>query len=457
MSATAITSKVLFEKSFARRQSKLSSLADTGLEKFIVGAVVALMVLVAVPYGTVEPWWISTFNCAVYALGGLWVVHSVIQGRWTINNWSIVVPALVATGFVFVQSLAFSVDSAETGFLFFRALAFATLLVLVSRYASNSKRMNLFTHAVIAVALLSAIFGLVRYTQQQSETGFWLPFLKRDSGFGQFINKNHFALLMEMATGLVGGLVLGGGVKRNRIMFYVAAIALMWTALVLTSSRGGLLSMLAQVVFLAIALLVFTFKGNNRTKVFRFATATALAIGLVSVVAISSIWVGGDLLVTRLESLSGEIKSEATDPHAGVRRREVWGASWNLFKSHPITGSGLGAYPVAITRFHDASGKWTPEAAHNDYLELLASGGVIGVALLAWFAFAFYKSARQQLKHIEATRRAQCLGALTGIFGVAVHSAVDFGLHVTVNTVVLLVLIVLATQHINESQPILDN
>ena len=36
------------------------------------------------------------------------------------------------------------------------------------------------------------------------------------------------------------------------------------------------------------------------------------------------------------------------------------------------------------------------------------------------------------------------MGALVGIFGVAIHSFVDFGLHMTINALVLFVLIVIA-------------
>jgi hypothetical protein len=42
-------------------------------------------------------------------------------------------------------------------------------------------------------------------------------------------------------------------------------------------------------------------------------------------------------------------------------------------------------------------------------------------------------------------RRAACLGACIGIAGVAVHSLVDFGLHMLVNALVFTTLIVIAT------------
>ena len=101
---------------------------------------------------------------------------------------------------------------------------------------------------------------------------------------------------------------------------------------------------------------------------------------------------------------------------------------------------------MAITRFHDASGKWTPEAAHNDYLELVASTGIVGVAFITWLAFVFIKEARHQLLSHDTFRRAACLGAMTGIVGVIVHNTVDFGLHVTANAVTLIALMVIATR-----------
>ena len=100
---------------------------------------------------------------------------------------------------------------------------------------------------------------------------------------------------------------------------------------------------------------------------------------------------------------------------------------------------------VAISRYYDASGRLKPYQAHNDYLEVIASGGIIGAALLIWFIIALILRARVRLRSNDPFRRAACLGALAGLFGVAVHSLVDFGLQITVNALVCMVLIVIAT------------
>ena len=100
---------------------------------------------------------------------------------------------------------------------------------------------------------------------------------------------------------------------------------------------------------------------------------------------------------------------------------------------------------MAITEYYDVPGQKRPYQAHNDYLELLVAGGVIGVALGIWFFIAMLKRIVATLKTTDPLRRAACLGALTGLFGIAVHSIVDFGLHITINALIAVALLVIAT------------
>ena len=119
--------------------------------------------------------------------------------------------------------------------------------VLLLRYASTEGRLRTLINVVIGVAVVSAIFGMLRQTTQH-KLGFGLPLLPQQTGYGQFINKNHFALLMEMGFGLTLGMILGGASKREQALIYLAALLPVWTALVLCGSRGGLVAMMAQVI-----------------------------------------------------------------------------------------------------------------------------------------------------------------------------------------------------------------
>jgi O-antigen ligase len=180
-------------------------------------------------------------------------------------------------------------------------------------------------------------------------------------------------------------------------------------------------------------------------------TRALLIVCLLMAVIVSVVWIGGDQLISRFETPQADTNVEAVDMRQGESRGEVWRATWALVKDNPLAGVGFGGYWAVIPKYHDASGKLTPQQAHNDYLEILASGGLIGLALCGWFLFAFVKMARVQLNAADRFRRAACFGALVGLFGVAVHSLFDFGLHVVVNALVFVILIVLATVEVGDT------
>jgi O-antigen ligase len=292
-------------------------------------------------------------------------------------------------------------------------------------------------YTILAVAIASAIFGILRQTTQH-QIGFVLPLLKPAQGYGQFVNKNHFAYLMEMSFGLGLGLALAGGVKRERLPIYVALLVPIWTALVLSNSRGGILAMLVQIVVAALFLM-------SRQSV---ALKAALVIVLVAGILFGTLWVGGDRLASNFEAATNELSTT----RAGASRNEIWRATLKMFAAHPILGVGLGGYWIGITAFHDASGLMTPQEAHNDYLELLSSGGIIGFAIGVWFVIAFVRATRRNL-WAEDMRTVR-LGAILGITGVAAHSLVDFGLHILVNAIVFLALISIATRENSDPCPL---
>ncbi|HKV37419.1 MAG TPA: O-antigen ligase family protein [Pyrinomonadaceae bacterium] len=282
-------------------------------------------------------------------------------------------------------------------------------------------------YTIIGIAIVSAVFGILRQTTQH-QTGFLLPLLKQNQGFAQFVNKNYFAYLMEMALGLLIGLIIAGNSKQRLIQF--ALLLPIWIALVLSNSRGGILAMLAQVTIAPLFLL--------RTAPLKLALAAVLIAGVL----FGTIWVGGERLVTNFSAASNELTATDTD---GASRNEIWRASLKMFAAHPLLGVGLGAYWIGITAYHDASGVLTPQEAHNDYLELLSSGGVVGLALGIWFVVIVVRLARRNLNTDTGFIHAVRIGAVLGLAGAAAHSLLDFGLHLFGNTVVFLTLIMLAT------------
>ncbi|HBB86443.1 MAG TPA: hypothetical protein DC047_02375, partial [Blastocatellia bacterium] len=239
------------------------------LSILVFAGLLALLVIAAIPYGTAEAWWKAFFICVAFAFGILWLIEGYLSGAWVTTGWSIIVPATALVAFSLLQTISLgnaqisgiatpawrtiSADPYETRFFALQLAALVLCGVLLFRYLSTTRRLWIVLNLIIALAVASAIFAIVRQTTQHS-LGFGLPLLKPDSGYGQFINKNHFAFLMEMALGLIVGMILGGGVKKEKVLLYVAALIPVWTALVLCRSRGGLIAMFVEVVVAAFLL-----------------------------------------------------------------------------------------------------------------------------------------------------------------------------------------------------------
>jgi O-antigen ligase len=440
------------------------------LDRFIFVALLALIALTAIPYGTVEPWWRAVFECIVFSLALVGVGEVWIKG-WPREGLSALAPLMSLTLFILFQSLSLlsttrvnaisvplSADpySARLFLLQFFALLLAGVLLL--GHTSSRRRLSALVYLIIGVAFASALFGLLRKTLQQSP-GFLLPYLmNKDSGFGQFINKNHFAFLMEMGIGLALGLVVGQVGAPRRTIFLLPIVAILWVALIYSNSRGGIVASLGQLLLLGIFLDPVRHLTKERTKgawkrvqnlTGGFVVRVFLIVCLVTLFAYGVAWVGGEAVVTNLEMSSTEFTSQATNNHSNTSRKEIWSATWRMIKDHPLAGTGFGGYWIAITKYHRASGEITPQQAHNDYLELLASGGSIGGALVIWAVVAFLRKAGKRMRSPDPYCRAATLGALTGIFGVAIHSFVDFGLHITAIALVFITLIVIATARIH--------
>jgi len=469
MSQPAIAKTDRSELSGAHSPSLRKKSAPHVLGTIVFISLLGLLVLTAIPYGTAEAWWKAFFVCVIFFLTIIWLIEGFLSDSWVMDGWPLVFPIVALAVLSFLQTLSYehsgqhsggisfplwnaiSADPYQSRFFALQLLSLILAGALLLRYASTEGRLRTLINVVIGVAVASAIFGILRQTTQH-KIGFGLPLLPLNGGYGQFINKNHFAFLMEMGFGLTLGMILGGGSKREQALIYFAALLPIWTALVLSGSRGALVAMLAQVitaVLLLSAVLRIRHATGSLSKIMRISQSLPMRLVLLLVlicgVALGTLWLGGDQLATKIEASRIEFSSDKSESREGVSRNEIWRMTLIMFAAHPILGVGMGAYWAAVPVFHDASGTMTPQEAHNDYLELLASGGVVGAAIGIWFAVVVLRRTRQNLHSRNRFHQAACFGATVGIIGVAVHSLVDFGLHMIVNAFVFTTLVMIAT------------
>ena len=403
----------------------------------------------------------------IFLLGSLRVIEGGLRGLWYVRNGELLLPLLLLAAFAFAQTIplpALIFANGETpqpisadphGTLRFVSylLAYVIFGELLLRYTSDHRRLSLLVHTLIGVGVALALFALIKQIVQLGSDGSVHVQLRRIEFYGHLGNRNHFSMLMAMVLGLPLGLILRGKAGRKSQALYVLSSIVIWSALIMTNSRGGILSMFAQQMFclLFLSLTMTTPVGASGS---RFAFANHLRsmpgnwivrIPLIAVIAVLSIvsvvWVGGDALVDRVETAQIDLTTRIDTGKEKEGRIRIWRGTWQLIKESPLAGSGFGGYWIAISRHYEATGETVPHQAHNDYLDLVAGGGVIGVALIGWFFVLWVRKAGAGLFAKDHLRRAASFGALTSLSAVAVHSAFDFGLQFATNALLFTALL----------------
>jgi O-antigen ligase len=233
-------------------------------------------------------------------------------------------------------------------------------------------------------------------------------------------------------------------VEKEKRLIYLFIAGLMGVALVMTASRGGIISLIAEVLFLVIVTAIWRKPSEKRRRrsgrIKRVAGRVGMAGALLFSLFLGVILLGGELSINRfIDTVNTD------DPTTG--RAHFWAVTLDIIKAHPYVGTGLGAFGVVYTKYDTRNGLYRLEQAHNDYLQVLADGGLIGgVLALGFVALLFYK-AIYRAKSRDDFRRGVALGAISGCFAVLVHSFFDFTLHTTSNALLFLVLASLATMN----------
>ena len=302
---------------------------------------------------------------------------------------------------------------------------------------------------------------------------------------GPFVNPNHLACWLEMVIppGAAYSWALGGLLRRRIVksvesgqrlglrarrawvgaliasqrrlaipFLAVAGVALMATAHLGTQSRGGLAALLVGLGVTFGGLLATAPRRQPRRAPRLVAAAATLALVGAGAVALG-LWARAD----------GKGIAGADQVDVSFASRLAVGLQGTaIVRDHPLFGTGLGSWLHAFRGYVSPpveGGIW--DHAHDEYLELAAETGILGVTLAACFAIAVVyaiRRARRRVAIADARRerrertfsdppewrmalgehRVLAWGLAGGVAAALVHSVVEFGLHMPGNFVLLM-------------------
>lgn len=259
-------------------------------------------------------------------------------------------------------------------------------------------------------------------------------------GSGTYICPNHLAGLLGMLVPLaVAYAFVGRGKALTKILVAYAALAMI-AGIVATASRGSWVAVALALIALALLLL------SNRS--FRWP-----ALGLLALLIL-----GGVMATAKTDYFKQRFNRAFTSGKLDLdTRAELWNAAVRMWQDHTWTGVGPGHYDLRFRNYRPPTVQLTPERAHNEYLNTLADWGSIGLGLvliaLVLLTIGIFKVWRQvqrdggAFSSNQSDKFAFVLGAALGLFALALHSVVDFNLHIPANAIVAVILMALLTSH----------
>ncbi len=375
----------------------------------------------------------------VSILVALWGVSGWQKKAWTIRLPWITLPILALV----VVSL-FSLLQATNGRVVVQSLMlvvyFALLMLLIANTVRDRRDVNLLLFAILVSGFLAALYGMLQYLGvMRGPTG----------GRG----------LTNIISTLGNQNYLGGFLAYLLIPAFVLVVRLRsgWLKLVsilLIAFNFGMV-LLVQQAGAAIALIL---------------AAVAFLVGLaifrpIAPIRRNRLWllilIGTLVLTFLIEAPSGPLNSvvglsqdgkswivRMWERNAGAVRSWDWWIGWEMFVDHPIVGVGLGNYKLNFLPYK-AEFLATPRGeaydfhidraaqAHNEYVQVLAELGILGVLALASFLAVLIASLWRQLRRNDEENRLDLLFFACGIVAFLVHALVSFPAHLPASSLVL--------------------
>ncbi len=425
------------------------------LGKVIVTGLFLLMVFSVLVFGTVDPWSIAIFNAAIIVLLLLWSMRCFVERRLQISLPAPALPLVLLIIYGLLQSItikdqngkisSLSMD-VEATWLAVEMLGALLIAYLIAATCLNGHDRLIWTKFfLLCFGFALALFGLIQHFAWNGKF-YWFvnSTMPVSSPFGPFVNHNHFAGYLEMIVPIPFALILTRAVRSELSLIYGFAGVIMSIAVIVSLSRGGMISMICGLVF------VFLF--SLRSKILRddasssitlFLSRIGAAAVLIVMIGAGVWWVGADSVIKRVEmtSLSTEIANTNTGNKTFYQSRGwIWRDTAAMIRDKWATGVGLGAYQTAYPIYSQQDGSLIVGQAHNDYLQVLADGGLVGAVLALLFIILLFVDIVRATGHRNRVMAGLALGCGGGIFAMLVHSLFDFNLQIPSNALLFLVL-----------------
>lgn len=406
----------------------------------------------------------DAFRRARWALtaGALWLLYLGLQFTPLPADWiQILSPrayeahslAANVLGHPLAATLTLSVDPHATRDFWLRSMAYGCVFCLTLLLVDSPRRLELVLKTLVISGTLQALYASVMLLSGL-EYGFFIKkFVGQGTATGTFVNRNHLAGYLNLCLAAGIGLMLsklGGEAihswrqrvrsiarlllgEKTRLRIYLIVMVI---GLVLTRSRMGNTAFFAGTLIVgAIGLLLM--RNAPRSTLLFLTSLVVLDLLIIGT------WFGVDQVAQRIQQT--EVTTNIDNPLPTEHRDEVDRQALGYAQDFWLTGSGGGSFYVVFPAYSSRGIVGFYDHAHNDYVQLLAETGVIGLGLCVLIVgLATWQALLALRRRKHPLMRGTAFGVALAICWLAIHSTVDFNMQIPANALTMTVILALA-------------
>lgn len=307
-------------------------------------------------------------------------------------------------------------------------ISYFLLYYLISNNIDEENQFDSFVKLFFIISLIVALYTLMQYYGLD-------PYLKELNALSSTIGqKNWISNYLALIFPIILSYFLLQKIRRNKIFLFLL-LSIVYATLMICQSRGIWISisltLLIGIFFIFKFKIVRTFQ-NNRKWLFLL----LLTFLLITIIYSTENPLNKSAITVAQRAVS---TFDEQDPSIKTRLL-IWRTTLQMIKEKPLLGSGIGTFEMNYLDYQAEILKGNPyyikysgkaREAHNEYLQMWAELGLVGLGVFLSIIFIFYNLIINYFKkEHNDKKKIIVLGLLMGITCFLFHSLFTFPLHV---------------------------
>ena len=247
-------------------------------------------------------------------------------------------------------------------------------------------------------------------------------------------NRNYVSGYLALVFPVTLSLFLIESKKRNKIL-YIAVLLITYTAIIICHTRAIWIAL-----FFSLILFIYLLSRYKITIILR--DNKRWLIILLSLFLLITLTYSTDNPLNRSSITAAERAVSTFDMRGSSLRARllIWNSTIDMIKDKPLFGSGLGTFPLHYLNYQADFLQNNPDylqflgkaaEAHNEYLQIWAEMGIIGLLSFLLIIIIFYRTNLDSIKKIKTIEgKIIIIGLISGVTVTLVHSIFSFPFHI---------------------------